>query len=166
MALRPGSRSARFWAELVLIPLLESELDGCSHWDRARCAAEDGFSSVVGGVQGTLGGFLAGIGPKKAFSSRSGVDTDCQVLSTLRGVSHRILRAVEASQREGGDRSAGLGREGRIQGSGCFPCWRHEGSCERGAERSRRVRRGCLVVKLSMEPLEELVVGKSLFGAH
>lgn len=120
MALRPGRRFARFWAELVTA-LLESELSGFSHWDRARCAAEDGSSSVVG-VQGILGGLRAGLGPRKAFSSRSGVATDCQVLSTLRGVSHRILRAVEASQREGGERVARLVREGRFRGSGCSQC--------------------------------------------
>lgn len=135
MALRPGNRSARFRAELVIIPPLESELYGFSHWDRARCAVEDGFSSVVGGVQGTLGGLLAGIGPKRTFSSRSGVATDCQVLSTLRDVSHRILRAMEASQREGGERIASLGREGRIQGSGCSQCVEDMMAVVRGVQR-------------------------------
>lgn len=45
MALRPGPRSARFWAELGTA-LLESELYEFSHWDRARGAAED--SSCAG----------------------------------------------------------------------------------------------------------------------
>lgn len=47
-------------------------------------------------------------------------------------------------------------------------CWQHDGGCERGAERSRRVRGGCSVIKLYVEPLGEpmgVVVGKSLCGA-
>lgn len=80
---------------------------------------EHGPCSTAGGVQGTQEGLPAGTAPKKAFSARSAATTGCQVLSTFRGVSLRILRAVETSQREDEKRIARLDKEGRIRGSGC-----------------------------------------------
>ena len=76
MALRPGSSSARFWAELVTA-LLASELCGFSHWDGARYTVEDTPYSIAGDLQGTQGGHLVGTGSKKAFCSRSGAAIDC-----------------------------------------------------------------------------------------
>lgn len=76
------------------------------------------------------------------------------MLSTVKGVSHRIPRAAEASQRRWGKNCwVGQGREHSVVLS---MCWGHGGGCERCAE-SRRMRRGCSVVKLYMEPLEELM---------
>lgn len=83
-----------------------------------------------------------------ALDPRSGAATDCQVLSTLRGEICKILRAVEVSQREGGERIARLGREGRIQGSVCLQCVRDDG----GVRRVQRGRRGCSVIKLHVSP--------------
>lgn len=86
-----------------------------------------------------------GTGSKKAFSSRSGAATACQVLSILSG---GILRAVEASQREGGVGIAILVKEGRSGVSVLSMCWRQDGGCEGVAKRNRRLRRFCSVIKL------------------
>lgn len=88
-----------------------------------------------------------------ALDPRSGAATDCQVLSTLRGEICGILRAVEASQREGGERIARLGREGRIRRSVCLQCVRDDGGCEKGAKSEKRL----LSDKAPHEPLEEPV---------
>lgn len=83
-----------------------------------------------------------------ALDLRSGAATDCQVLSTLRGETCGILRAVEASQREGGERIARLGREGRIRGQCAFNVLEMMGV----VRRVQRVRRGCSEIKLHMSP--------------
>lgn len=89
-----------------------------------------------------------GTGSKKAFSSRSGAATACHVLSILSGGICRILRAVEASQREGGVGIAILVKEGRSGVSVLSMCWRQDGGCEGVAKRNRRLRRFCSVIKL------------------
>lgn len=94
---------------------MESELSGFSHWDRARHAVEDGPCSMAGGVQGTQGGLLTGTGPRRHLAP------GLQPLLTaegspISGVSHRALRAVEASEKAGGERIA---TDRRIGCSGC-----------------------------------------------
>lgn len=77
---------------------------------------EHGPCSVAGGGQGTQEASCLAPDPRRNSPPGWG----CCAPSSLRGVSRRILRVTEASEREGGERIARLGKEGRTGGQGAL----------------------------------------------